>query len=164
MKFLAPVLVFLLGILPSGAGESDFSLVLGKQTDSMEFAVKDKTLEVRILSPGGIGRLELGIKKEGVKWPESVVLFLQSKKGKPLKELEGISISGKTIRIKGSRRTSGRMDCHDVKPGGQPVDKLNPRKVKVTVKKTAGAMVVTIPGSLLAGETGIRIQWIDFYR
>ena len=164
MKFLAPVLVFFLGIFSGGAGESDFSLVLGKQTDSMEFAVKDKTLEVRILSPGGIGRLKLGIKKEGGQWPESVVLFLQSKKGQPLKELEGISISGKSIRINGSRRTSGQMDCHDVKPDDQPGDKLNPRKVKVTVKKTAEAMQVTIPGSLLAGESGIRIQWIDFYR
>ena len=164
MNILAAVLVFLLGVPSSRAGESDFSLVPGRPTDSVEFALKDESLEVRVLSPGGIGRLEMGIKKEGGRWPKLIVLLLQSKRGKPLKELEGLAISGKTIRINGSRRTSGRMDCHDVHAGGQQPAKLNPRKVKVTVKKTAGAMVVTIPGSLLDGERDVRIQWVDFYR
>ena len=56
------------------------------------------------------------------------------------------------------------MDCHDFTPEDPANRKENARKVKVLVEKTAQAMVVTIPGSLLKRERGIKIQWIDFFR
>ena len=164
MRLPAWAMVLLLGILSCYGGEGDYSVVLGKQTDSVEFAMKGRNLEIEILSPGGIGRLELRVEKEGEAWPEAVVLVLRSEAGKPLKELEGFSVSGTKVRIQGSRRTSGKMDCHEVGPGGQGGGKHNPRKVKVLVEKTATAMRVTIPGRLLKGESGIKIQWVDYYR
>ena len=133
-------------------------------TDRAECVMQDKTLKVDVLSASGIGRIELRVKKEGAEWPESIVISLRYADGKPLKELEGLSISGKKIRIDGSRRTSGHMDCHELNPGDQKPGEKPPRKVGVSVEKTADAMQVTIPGKLLAGESGIKIQWVDFYR
>ena len=119
---------------------------------------------VKIKSAMGIGRMEIGLKTQDGKWPEAVVLSIQTKDGKPLRELEGFTLSGAKIRIQGSGRTSGKMDCHDVDPNDPKAPNKNLRKVNVTVEKTDKALTVAIPGKVLQGERKVTIQWIDYYR
>ena len=83
--------------------------------DATEVSLEGKTLSVKVKSATGIGRMEIGKKKDG-EWPEAVVLLLRSGDGKPLRELEGFTLAGEGIRIEGSRRTSGKMDCRDGGP------------------------------------------------
>lgn len=164
MSVIVCALLLVIGTGCGLAGVGDYAVEVVSPRDSLSCAMEDKKLAVTIKSDSGIGRAEIGLKKEGVEWPEAVVLSIQTKDGKPLRGLEGFSIAGQTIRINGSRRTSGEMDCHDVTPKAPKAPKKNPRKVKVVVKKTEKAMTVTIPGKLLKGESKVRIQWIDFYR
>ena len=164
MKAITTILLLHFLNVAMAAGLDDYAVVVSTKTDSATFTVEKNKLKVTIRSTRGIGGLEVSLKNGAATWPENIVLSLQSKGGNPLRELEGLTLSGKTIRISGSRRTSGRMDCHDVAPEDAKIRNKNARKVNVLVEKTAKAMVVTIPGKLLKGERSIKIHWVDFYR
>lgn len=161
MKPLISLILSLTLIMCARAQTEGYSVVIGTGTDSAETSVENDQLTVKIRSTRGIGRLELRAPKKQTRWPKTVVLSLQIKDGKPLKNLEGFTLNGEKIRIAGSLRTSGAMDCHEVKPEGK---KGPTRKVPVLVEKTGKTLKVTIPGSLLEGEASVKIQWIDFYR
>ncbi|NIP93202.1 MAG: hypothetical protein GWO24_07000 [Akkermansiaceae bacterium] len=168
-KVAATVIVqvaLLLGLgLPGHAEDPAYAISLGKPTDEVELTRKGESLELKIKSPAGIGRAKLSLRRKGLKWPESIVLLIRLEDGKPLRELEGFSLQGRSFRVSGSRRTSGKMDAFDLKPEEKkPAVDAGPRKVDVRVAKTREAMRVVIPGALLAGESEVRIQWIDFYR
>lgn len=164
MRLIVPILLSLLVGVATAAELEDYTVVVGTKTDTAEFAVEDEKLVVKIRSTRGIGRVELRLKKKQAQWPKTIVLSLRYQDGKPLRELEGFTLAGETVRINGSRRTSGKMDCHDVNLEDPKRRDKNARKVNVLVEKTAKAMVVTIPGKLLEGERTLKMQWIDFYR
>ncbi len=164
MRTSTLALLLVLGSVVCRAEVADYAVEVNSPRDSATFAVIEKKLTVKIKSAMGIGRMEIGLKTQDGKWPEAVVLSIQTKDGKPLRELEGFTLSGAKIRIQGSRRTSGKMDCHDVDANDPKAPKKNLRKVNVTVEKTHKALTVTIPGKVLQGERKVTIQWIDYYR
>lgn len=145
-----------------GAGVTDYAVTPGSPQDAAACAWQGQDLTVKITSATGIGRVELAAKGRAP-WPKVVRLSIRTKDGKPLRELEGLTVSGKRLRINGSRRTSGRMDCHEIDPGNPKIRK-NARQVHVVVTQGRVAMEITIPGSLLKGERKVKIQWVDFYR
>ena len=154
------VLVVASGI---GLGElADYAAEPGSPHDSVKFSLKEDALWVDVTSATGIGRVTISV-KDGARWPETVVLAIRTKDGKPLKELEGFKLSGKMLRINGARRTSGRMHCYETDPDN-PGKRVHQREVKVEVTKTKAAMEVRVPGKLLAGERELQVQWVDFYR
>lgn len=164
MRTIALAVLLPLGCLHCRAGLEDYAVEVVSQRDSMTFVMADEKLAVTVTSATGIGRLEIGLRKEDSEWPGAVVLSIRTKDGKPLRELEGFSLAGQRIRIHGSRRSSGAMDCRDVTPDDPKGPGRHPRKVKVTVERSAKVMRVVIPGALLRGERKVRIQWIDYYR
>ena len=154
-----------LAALPSHAEDLDYAISLGKVKDEAEMTRTEGSLEVKIKSPGGIGTAKLSLRREGARWPKLIVLLIRLDDGKPLKELEGISLQGKKLRVTGSRRTSGQMDGFELGPGEKADPGVRkPRKVDVKVTKTKAAMRIVIPGKLLPEESELRIQWIDYYR
>lgn len=164
MRLMMAALVPVLGSVRGHAGVEDYAVEVVSPRDSLRAAMTEGVLAVRIRSATGIGRIDLGLREEDGDWPEAVVVSIQTEDGKPLKELEGFTVSGKTMRIEGSRRTSGSMECVEVAPDAPAGPGKKARRVKVVVEKTEEAMTVTIPGTLLKGERKVRIQWIDFYR
>lgn len=150
--------------LPLYAGKLACEISLGKAQGEAVMAMRKESLDVKIKSPVGIGTAKLSLRK-GAEWPKQIVLLIRRNDAKPLAELEGFTLQGKRIRISGSRQTSGKMESVVLSAGEQdPAEKPASRKVDITVVKTEAAMKIVIPGTLLAGESEVQIQWIDFYR
>ncbi|WP_372723536.1 hypothetical protein [Novipirellula sp.] len=135
-----------------------------KSDDRGEIKLTDKQLQIQIFSSVGIGQLKLHRSAAETSWPQTVVLLIQHKPGKPLAELEGFTLRGKSILIQGSRRTSGAMDQFILTDEGAKFQNLPSQKANIRVSRTKDAMRVEIPGELLSAETEIEIQWIDYYR
>ncbi|WP_345326715.1 hypothetical protein [Novipirellula rosea] len=135
-----------------------------KSDDRGEIKLTDKQLQIQIFSSVGIGQLKLHRSAAETSWPKTVLLLIQHKPGKPLAELEGFTLRGKSILIQGSRRTSGAMDQFILTDEGTKFQNLPSQKAKIRVSRTKDAMRVEIPGELLSAETEIEIQWIDYYR
>lgn len=144
------------------AGTGFQATPFGRKTEC-QLSLKEKTLSLTILSPSGIGRLELSRdpKKQNA-WPETIELLISQTKGHGLKELEGLVLRTSSSLIEGSRRTSGKMELFKIHDGKrkEPAAKM----VDVKVAKTATAMRITFAGALLAEATKVTAQWVDFYR
>ena len=157
------VATFLLGSSVNAA-EDGYTLTMRKPADRAAIKHAKERLEIQIFSSMGIGQLKLHRGAAHSAWPKTVVLLIQHDKGQPLKELEGFTLRGKTTRIEGSRRTSGAMDQYILAQDEAKLQDLPSQKAKIRVERTNDSMRVEIPGALLAAETEIEIQWIDYYR
>jgi len=126
------------------AQNAGFIFTLERPEDQAALAMNNGNLEVKIKCPGGIGRGKLSRPADVEQWPEQIVFLIRLDDGKPLAELEGFSLRGQRVEIDTLRK--------------------NPKVSEIQIEKTESAMKVAIPGKLLAGESEVNVQWIDFYR
>ncbi|WP_040769282.1 hypothetical protein [Novipirellula maiorica] len=166
---LAALLLIVLSLTsPLNASDVErYSLTMDKTKkpgDRGEITLADEQLQIQIFSSTGIGKLKLQRGTTETSWPKTVVVKIQYITGKPLAELEGLTLRGKAILVQGSRRTSGAMDQFILTDQGTKFQNLPSQKAKIRVLPTKEAMQIEIPGKLLSDETKIEIQWIDYYR
>jgi hypothetical protein len=119
-----------------------WAFTLENPEDEVVLAMHGKNLEVKTKCRRGIGRGKLSRLAGVEEWPEQIVFLIRYDDGKPFKVLEGFNITGKQLNISGT--SDGVMGSK--------------------VEKTEDAMKITIPGIILAGESEVNVQWIDYYR
>lgn len=129
---------------PALVEDPDFIFTLQQpKKDKALLVMNNGDIELTIDCPSGIGSGKLIRRANAEKWPEQITLLIRLDDGKPLAELEGFTVRGKQGEI-----------IH--------VSKQDPGALKI--EKTASAMKVLIPGKILAGESEVDVQWIDFHR
>lgn len=141
-EYLTITIDEMMGLLPVHDEAGGLAFTLENPEDEVVLAMHGKNPEVKIKCPRGIGRGKLSRLAGVEEWPEQIVFLIRYDDGKPFKVLEGFNITGKQLNISGT--SDGVMGSK--------------------VEKTEDAIKITIPGIILAGESEVNVQWIDYYR
>jgi hypothetical protein len=130
---------------PPQGGNAGYQFTPEGGGNQVELGMNENTLELKIQCPKGMGKGRLA-RPDGVQeWPEKIVLLLRYEDGKPLPRVEGFGLKAgqKIIQSMGGNQDVISQNAH---------------------QKTDAGLEIVIPGNILAGESEVLIEWIDFFR
>jgi hypothetical protein len=134
-----------------------------REKDTAAVRVSDGKALFTITSSLGIGAVTIAAERGA--WPRDVTVHLR-----PLKSLEGFSITTDRFRAHGSQGTSGKFEFSlrnakgefDKLPTGG--DYVVSGTLDIRVEKGKDEIIVVFPANLFLDAKQVRIEWIDAYR